>query len=299
MRGPYKAPKLVMPREARVRALAEVALQSAITQIRRNTRGARLGLDPEYGHQLRVGVRRLRVYLRLFERCLDRARAASIAEELRWIFQRLGTAREYDVLLDELVLPLLAARPVEGLEPLVAALRREQTKAARAAQRALSSKRYARLLRALRLLPARLCEGGAGARRARKWARKRLEKRLRAALVLEDAAEGRDEVARHELRKQLKKLRYTAELMRGLWSPRRVKRFIEPLAALQDVLGGLNDVAVGRTLLVRERERSRGSGPEQAAIVACEQALDERFAEHWAELAPTFSRFADARPFWL
>ncbi len=60
---------------------------------------------------------------------------------------------------------------------------------------------------------------------------------------------------RHSARIAAKRLRYAAEFLASLFSATRVARYIERLAALQDVLGGLNDAAVDEALL-REVEQA-------------------------------------------
>ena len=62
-----------------------------------------------------------------------------------------------------------------------------------------------------------------------------------------------DDRARHEVRKDAKKLRYAAEFFAGLFAlkreRRRYKRFIAALEALQDRLGALNDLATAPGVL--------------------------------------------------
>jgi CHAD domain-containing protein len=48
----------------------------------------------------------------------------------------------------------------------------------------------------------------------------------------------------HRVRKQLKRLRYLAELTADLWPAGALQKYLKPLAAAQDALGRHNDVAV-------------------------------------------------------
>ena len=70
---PWRAPALrgATPRGRVPRRVAHAALE----QIERNARGVLLADDPEYLHQLRVGVRRLRAALRAFRACCKREAA--------------------------------------------------------------------------------------------------------------------------------------------------------------------------------------------------------------------------------
>jgi CHAD domain-containing protein len=72
-------------------------LRAATEQVAANAAGAAAGRDPEYLHQLRVGVRRLRSTLRAFRELLRRKRAAAIEKPWRRMMQTLGAARDWDV----------------------------------------------------------------------------------------------------------------------------------------------------------------------------------------------------------
>ena len=60
-----------------------------------------------------------------------------------------------------------------------------------------------------------------------------------------------DEETRHELRIQVKKMRYAIEFLRGLYpdAVHAEKRFASAVEELQESLGKLNDLATARTLL--------------------------------------------------
>ncbi len=316
--GPYRAAKIEVERQATVAELGCAALASCIEQILRNDRGARAGKDPEYTHQLRVGVRRLRVGLRLFDKLVGAERAGALAEELRWIFRRLGHVREFDVLLGLLDARATGDASKSTSEPerergqalaaptrsrarapasaLAAELARERAKAARALRRAFASERYRRVLRSLRALAAALETPRSDGRRARKWAAKRLDKRLAAVLRVGHAISQPDPALRHELRKKVKKLRYTAELVGGLWRAGPRKRYLEELGALQDLLGELNDAAVGHTLLNQAAKPLRGAHARAARATALELAAEADQGP--AELARRFAKLERAKPFW-
>ncbi|MBK8132754.1 MAG: CHAD domain-containing protein [Gammaproteobacteria bacterium] len=65
--------------------------------------------DPEYIHQLRVGLRRLRVLLRLFAPVLPETFAAIWRRRLGDNARTLGAARDLDVLCDAVLAPVQAA----------------------------------------------------------------------------------------------------------------------------------------------------------------------------------------------
>ncbi|MET0344034.1 MAG: CHAD domain-containing protein [Polyangiales bacterium] len=279
-------------RDVRVRVLARVSLDAAIAQVRANERAARAGGDPEATHQLRVGVRRLRVVLRLFEAQVGAVAARKLIPDLKWVFTKLGVVRDHDVLIET-----AAAAPLgEGASALRAALIHERDKAARAAARVLKTKRYAELVRALRRLSLGLSGHDAPSPRARKWLRKRLDKRLARVLAREAALYAEDEAALHDLRKELKKLRYTADLTRGLWSDKRTARYLKRLSRLQDVLGPVNDATVGRHLLEGLGEHLDASAAEAAAALTA--TLAERVERKQRDLPRAFAKLADIEPYW-
>jgi CHAD domain-containing protein len=98
---------------------------------------------------------------------------------------------------------------------------------------------------------------------------------------------------RHELRIAVKKLRYAAEFFapafEGRKAEKRRKAYLSALERLQEHLGDLNDVAVGRERLAGHEGADRlapllfGEADERALLV---EAVD------------AFEDFADARPFW-
>jgi triphosphatase len=291
-----KRAKPILRRGALLHEVAQVSLAGALAQIRDNTGAARAGHDPEATHQLRVGVRRLRVVLREFRTIAQLDAAGELVRELKWVFQRLGAVREFDVLLSEVVDPLGARRPTPSFAALHDFLARDRKKAARAAKAALASERFARLLVSLRRLGKQLEQVPEHSPPARKWARKRLEKRLRKVRALGSAALGRDPTARHELRKELKKLRYFAELVRGVWPAKRVDRFLKQLARVQDALGELTDADVHRELLARA---SSQLGRKAAAdLQACVKLVERQSRRSERALVPLLADFEQQKRFW-
>ena len=126
--------------------------------------GARAGLDPEYVHDMRVAVRRLRAAARLFREALPAHRAAGLRAELRWLADALGAVRDADVALlllagDDTAPPALQPARLAA----VAAFERRQALARRRLAAALRDRRYAALVRRLRRLSAAALPAPAGA----------------------------------------------------------------------------------------------------------------------------------------
>ena len=203
---------------------------------------------PEPLHQARVALRRLRSAFTIFRPMLGTSGAA-LREGLRWLAGALGDARDLDVLL---------ARAPAG--PLRDRIRAGREAAYDAAAEALESDRA----RALMLDLAEWIHGGDWLsdpdtqamrdRGAQDFAatalsrfRRKVKKGGRDLLHLEDEA-------RHDLRKDAKKLRYAAEFFAPLFAGDRRKsrkRFGAALEAFQEHLGALNDLAAAPLVLDR------------------------------------------------
>jgi triphosphatase len=216
------------------------------------------GTDPEGVHEMRVALRRMRTALADFKKLIPAAQLGWMKRETRWLLANLGPARNWDTFLIELAAPVEAAMVKDsGLAEL-----RQVTQARRAegyalAQEAVRSARYEVLVAWMRrwLLMRRWrhrASHGPGAplaQPARKLAVKLLKKRHKAALRLAGNFESLSAAERHRLRIALKKLRYTAEFFRSFFAKEREREYLAVLAALQDSLGHLNDVAVAEHLL--------------------------------------------------
>jgi inorganic triphosphatase YgiF len=213
-----------------------------------NTEALHGGRDPEFVHQARVALRRMRSALRLLDR-RHQDFPESLAKELRWVGQTLGAARDWDVLVESTLPAMVAATPTAlrtRMRTLHKSALRRRDQEHRKAVAALSSARFARLalrLQAWTLTPAP--KGGRLARRAPKLL-------ARAHARLFDAARSFAQLSperRHRVRILAKRLRYALDVMSVALPAEPTERYVKALAELQDVLGELNDVAVARSVL--------------------------------------------------
>ncbi|MFO1396852.1 MAG: CYTH and CHAD domain-containing protein [Burkholderiales bacterium] len=287
-------------------AFATIIL-ACVAQIEGNAQGLVASDDPEWIHQMRIGVRRLRACLSLARKAFAAARVEPLRAELRWLAQALGAARDLDVFTAQ-TLPLLRqsarAGSTHDLDDALAALdRRARTRRdeARAhARAAVASPRFVRLvLAAAALAAAPAAERGdsrAHPNKLRKPARamaKRLQKRRHAALLAlgHDLAHAAPE-ARHAARLAAKKLRYATEFFAPLFGRKRTRDYQKALAALQEELGAWNDAAVAARLA------SELAGPQSPAAAAFAGWAAAQGNERATALADAWQRFVDARPFW-
>ncbi|KAB0644968.1 CHAD domain-containing protein [Burkholderia latens] len=203
--------------------------------------------DPEFVHQMRVALRRLRTLMRFFPRFADDRWKETFGADLRWLASLLGTVRDWDVFSTE-SLPGLIEADGGGADwngTLDAA--RAQALAARVELRqALHSARYARLtlgwlewLSTLALPDA----GDDGAPSLRRHATKRV-RRLFGHLYASPSLTSLDTAARHRVRIDAKRLRYALEFFASLASRRTRTETVKTLARVQSVLGEANDAIV-------------------------------------------------------
>jgi inorganic triphosphatase YgiF len=245
-----------------------------LTVLLANTEALREAHDPEYVHQARVALRRLRSALRLLDRQHEDF-PESLAADLLWVARLLGSARDWDVLVTETLPRLLADVPHELSEQVrtdlaVATAKRDAARADVLA--ALAAARYARLALQLQAWTMTSPPKGPALRRlaSRKLtrARSRLfdEARFFAALSPE---------RRHRVRILAKRLRYALDAFSVALPAEATQRYTAAVAELQDVLGELNDGAVAATVLRTAPDFKATNGLALARLAQRERDLIE------------------------
>lgn len=303
---PSKARPIRVPRGALLDAVLSASFGECLRQIDQNLAPAALGSDPEGVHQMRVGVRRFRAALSLFKGVLPDERLAALRSELKWLGAELGICRDLDVFQTELLEPLIEHRPDDGaLKHL-----RDEVQLSRAAAQeqlrvVLASGRTTRLLLTLgRWVVAREWrDQPLSERSARIYASAASEaQRLLSKRHRRVARKGRRPTERsmaelHELRIELKKLRYASEFLGGAFPEASPETFTKRVAALQDVLGALNDAATAARLL---EPLTREDAPvERVHALGFVAGWANRGAEdHLARLGPRWKRFRKTGRFW-
>ncbi len=306
---PVKAAPLDLARGDSVEdALARV-VQTCLDQALANQLPVLLNDDPEGVHQMRVGLRRLRSALTLFRSVIPDEQRARLADEVRRLTTELGRSRDADVQAAEIVGPV-AAR-MEGDEAFVhlAALLRDEREAGRAAARsAVAAPPFTALVLDLSAWMARrewraqpVSEASAQLFRpitelACALLARRHRKVVRRARRFSDLPIA----ARHELRKDVKKLRYACEFFRSLYPRRKLQAYVKRLSSLQDALGYLNDVAVAEEYvahLVAVAEREGGHDLQYAAGVVLGWHAHALAVEE-PRIERRVAAFLRACPFW-
>lgn len=185
--------------------------QACVRQFRLNERLLQDGRDPAALHQARVALRRLRSAFSIFKSMLDDEAGAQLREDLRWLASELGDARNLDVLLER-------AKP--GV--LHDSLHKARDEAYDLVDQALASTRARTLMLDLAQWTASGAWLAASENRevreqpARDFAGEALD-RFRRKVKKGGRDLAAEDEARHEVRKDAKKLRYAAEFFTALF----------------------------------------------------------------------------------
>lgn len=234
-----------------------VIINAALNHAKANLPASQAG-QIEGVHQMRVAFRRLRSGLKLFRPLIPRAASATLVEEIRWLNEWLGPARDWDVFLEEGLPPIFARFPRKrGLllfRPKAEAIRQRHH---RHLKTALTEPRY----QALTAYCANWLESRAWqtslsdaqrtqlAEPAARFAASVLERHHRKVLKRGAVFARASAEERHALRIRIKETRYALDFFASLYSEALVKPYQSALAKLQDCLGIMNDIVVADRLL--------------------------------------------------
>ncbi|MFI6599060.1 CHAD domain-containing protein [Nonomuraea sp. NPDC050536] len=247
-------------------------------------------------HQMRVACRRLRSALKAFKSLLGDTQA--LQDELRWLGNVLGEARDLEVIRNRF------ARHLEGLAPELVTgpiatrlgddLNEREQQAYERIKETLSGERYYALLEDLDALmadpglrkPARKpADDTLSGVAATNW--NRVTKAYDTAQAVEDPE--RREIAMHDVRKAAKRARYTAEALQPTLG-KGMGRLAKHAEAVQDILGLHQDGVVAQEVLAKEAESAREAGEDTftyGLLIGIERGAAERaheeFPRVWAE----------------
>ncbi len=316
MDKPVKADKIALTPEVTVEGALCRIVGGCLQHFSANEAASLKGEDPEGIHQMRVALRRLRSALALFRPFVPAEQYDWMKGEVKWLGGYLGPARDWDVFLAELLAPVhegfertngREAPLLAGLGALEAAARARRERAYDGAREAILSPRMTEFQ--LRL-GAWLEEKGWRAQPVNEQsarlfqpvgqlADQLLAKRHKRARKAGRGFAGLSVEDRHQLRIVLKKLRYAAEFFRSLYEDKPARRYIQQLAAFQDMLGHLNDVATATRLLHDLHDGGSRAGPGERRAAGLVIGWHARgVADLESHLNDQWEGFADAKPFW-
>ncbi len=279
-------------------------VSECLRHLQSNEEGLIRAEDPEYLHQARVALRRLRAALSAFRAVIPEAVLERQNSAMRKLGQTLGIARDWDVFRLE-TLPSLPAGLASdaGIEALIAESDARRKNAREFAQRHITDPSYTLALldfaatvyrqswmndpqtiqpRSLPII---------------EFARRVMSKRWRAALKRGAGIDTAQPASLHPLRVGLKKLRYGGEFFASLFPKKPTKKFLNLLSGMQDHLGRINDAAT--VVRITDTLRQDCGGPDTREALG---AVRGYFAAHVrAEIAPAlkaWKRLKQAEPFW-
>ena len=226
------------PMQPEARAPTVEHLKWALTQhvgwLLAHDPGTRLGTESESLHQMRVAARRLRAVLRTAQPVLLPEWVTSLEQELDWLSEQLGAARDLDVQIAYLEedSAALDARDRKLLAEFLCHLRTQRKAVQQMVVSELTSARYLELIRRIQQAaqdPA-VVVSPLTVRRLAKREFKKLRKAIRRL------SSSPSDTALHNVRIKAKRARYAAEFARSSVGKPAV-RFIKSARAVQDRLG--------------------------------------------------------------
>ena len=240
---------------------------AGLVQLLANEGGMLAGADPEFVHQMRVALRRLRSALGVFSPPVPEAETAPLAKELKWLASCLGPARDWDVFATETLPPIEAEFGAHGeLRAFCARCGELRRRANTKARRAVRSMRYQRLV--LKLAGwisvgewrggAEMVPGDALQRPVTEFAAAVLDRRYQQARKRGRKLADRSPAELHKLRIAIKKFRYAADFFASLYEGKSAGETLKRLGDLQDILGAMNDSATVAGLMRQGFTGTRG-----------------------------------------
>jgi CHAD domain-containing protein len=280
----------VLRRRPSGREVIHAAIAGSARMLILHLPAALLGDDSEGVHQARVATRRLRSDLRTFATMLDPAWTSVLRAELQWLAGALGAVRDADVLLrriNDTIKSRPLADPTAAAE-VVAVLEAQRAAAGMGLATAIGSRRalalYELVVAAAADPPTNTRAVGSALRRLAPLVRRPWRHLQRQVAELGDTPS--DEQL-HRVRLLAKRARYAAEAVSPAFGP-EARRFASAMAAIQDELGELHDLAVAAawsTETAVQLERQHETPAAQAALV-----IADRFVSQHTELHPTWRK---------
>lgn len=290
------AKDLVLSKGMTIHQAFEAIAENCLQQIQANAPCLGQSNSLEGLHQMRIGLRRLRSALALFQGMI--AVPDQLREKLDWLSAAISAARDWDVLATK-TLESIKIDDVEGYIDVKEAALEKAAALHKVAAETIDSDRYTHLMLSL----TRWLQSNEGRESLPRLKRKDMKKSLkifsqhmlehdRRRLIkrgrqLKDA----DARACHRVRIAAKKMRYDTEFFQSLYAPKASKQYVAVLSVLQDRLGCLNDIAVGEKLLM---QIERGQ-PEMTRITSFIRGyLAARAAEEEQKIKKMWGKFKSA-----
>ncbi len=305
--GPRSAGAPRFGPDATVETAARDVLRDCLGQIAANMVVAGESAAIEGPHQLRVGLRRLRTAFSVFAPTLGKAALAPLAATARELGRVVGDLRDADVLMSEVVAG--AARlgldlPARGALDAALESRRDRVRAeVRAALVAPEATAFLFDLGAFIegrgwLVGSDFSQSARLAAPIGEVAPGILARRHKKAMKLGRKVRELDAAGLHELRKELKKLRYSVDMFASLYEGGRMRSYLRALKELQDSFGSMNDAVMASEKLTGPDAPAGADPAAQRAVGWTLGTLAVRVGDDRPKLFEHWDRLAEAKPFW-
>lgn len=246
-RMPQKAVKpakpLELPKKTKVHGGFQAVVLDCLQQLQDHQEAALSG-DIEAMHQMHIALRRLKIALRLFD-----VQNETLGAEIDWLNALIGEIRNWDVLSEETLPQAFGAGKTYAA--LLSGTARRRDSCRKKLHQALESQRYQALLLQLGMLATH--KSGQNEKPLVKWLRQRLQK-LTDQLPWQQQRLGDLRPAElHRVRIRIKRLRYGQSFFGQSFLQSAAPGLLPAhhLIDLQNQLGRLNDLHVGKQLLQR------------------------------------------------
>lgn len=293
----YAAP-LVLSKSMAAWDAAATAITEGQSQLMDNEAVMLADADIEGLHQARIGMRRIISAFSLLKKHMPKKGRKGLFKDIKWLQDLTGSARDWDVFLTETLAPLLAENPdSEALKDLAERAKERRRIAHEQVCDALLSPRYTDFLLRLEGWLMRPAKG--------KKLKAKLKDVYKAPLIdlradVMHAVPGDilllNESQLHDLRLDIKSLRYAGEFFQALGPEKKAKKYLKGCKKLQDCLGILNDIVVTEELIGALGKKKDPVVKEAKALI---YALHKkRKAEKLAHLEACWKEFVGTKPYW-
>jgi len=280
-------------------ALKQIA-ESCLKQLQDNQDMVLYGTDVEGVHQMRIALRRLRSALKVFGGITRKQSCETIMQELVWMTNVLGDARDLDVFVTQTLPPMRQQMQNQAsLVSLAKKAEQDRKQAYTTVREAIASQRYQHLLLTLGdwLENQRWRKQKTAQVTVKTIATAMLTKRYQLLKQSGKDLKHAEPEERHETRIAAKKLRYLAEFFADLYPSKNAKPFIKCLSQLQDQLGVMNDISVTSDLMLKVM----GEKPPRHLKTA--KHLIEGWNAHrlmpcTSNMDAAWDHFSQQKPFW-
>ncbi len=304
---PRMAGRLAYGPDASVETVVRDILRDCFAQISRNMLVVARTEMEEGPHQLRVGLRRLRTALGIFAPSFGGTTTLPLNEEARRLGQVVSGLRDLDVLIEDVGRIAALGLDDAARDALVAALRDLREEKRTQVRQELAEPAATRFLFDLGrfieargwLAPSDYSQTTRLAAPIAEVAPMILAKRHRKARRLGRGIEEMDAESLHTLRKELKKLRYAADMLDPIYHGRKASAYLRSLKDMQDTFGSLTDAAMAEGWLTgpeapgrSDPDAQRGAGWMLGALAVKVKDDRPRLFERW-HLLTKADRFWD------